>query len=129
MSAYTPGPWRFVADYVGDEGMDAQEVPLNYVGPGYFGNPRIIGSNGSTVVGCDEYYVFSGAANVSLICAAPVMADALRRIFDHYGPPQEHDERNPYERACECLICEIQRERDWQKIIGTMTADEAGDAV
>ena len=97
MNNHTPGPWRFIAD---DQNED-QPVPYDYVGPGYFGNPQIVGANGEKVVGCSEYYVFSGADDVELICAAPAMASALRQFFNYFGSPPDD---------CECIPCSIWRE-------------------
>ena len=95
MSKHTPGPWRFVADYVNDK-EETSAVPYDYQGPGYCGNPRIVGLNGAEVVGCGEYYVFNGAADVALLCAAPELLDTVKALVDTHDcsdfatPPCEH---------------------------------------
>jgi hypothetical protein len=73
MSAHTPGPWRF-----GIRDCEAFiEKPFDYTGPGYNENPSIFGADGTEVVGCDEYMVFSGEADARLIAAAPDLLEAL----------------------------------------------------
>jgi hypothetical protein len=75
MSAHTPGPWRF-----GIRDCEAFiEKPFDYTGPGYIENPSIFGADGTEVVGCDEYMVFSGEADARLIAAAPDLLEAARK--------------------------------------------------
>jgi hypothetical protein len=72
MRMHTPGPWRF--------GLDGEEKPFDYEGPGYYGNPSIFGPDGQEVVGCDEYYVFRGPDDARLIAAAPDLLEALKAL-------------------------------------------------
>jgi hypothetical protein len=69
---HTPGPWRF--------GVDGDEKPFDYKGPGYYQNPSIFGPDWQEVVGCEEYYVFSGPADARLIAAAPDLLEALKQV-------------------------------------------------
>jgi hypothetical protein len=81
MNKHTKGPWHFAAD-ARENGYERTEVPFDYIGSGFCGNPAIYGADGEEVVGCDEYYVFSNEADVRLICAAPDLLEALRIVID-----------------------------------------------
>ena len=76
MTEHAPGPWKFVND-------DGDEVPFGWSSNGYYNNPKIIAADGTEVVGCGEYNVFSGypcgrqEANVALIVSAPTIAARL----------------------------------------------------
>lgn len=72
---HTPGPWRFTND-------DGVEVPFTYRSKGYYDNPQIIGANGETVVGCGEYYIFSGPEDARLIAAAPDLLAACKAALE-----------------------------------------------
>lgn len=74
MIKHTPGPWMF--GIRGDE--KPIEKPFDYCGPGFYDNPAIFGSDGTEVVGCDEYMIFNSEADVRLIAAAPDLLDALQ---------------------------------------------------
>lgn len=77
MSAkHTPGPWFYGIAYEPERGP----VPFDYQAPGYYQNPGIIGANGDTVVGCDEYHVFNSPQDAALIAAAPELLAELRDL-------------------------------------------------
>jgi len=76
MSKHTPGPWMF--GIRGDE--KPIEKPLDYCGPGFYDNPAIFGSDGTEVVGCDEYMIFNSEADVRLIVAAPHLLETIRKL-------------------------------------------------
>ena len=75
---YTPGPWHYGKAYNSEGGS----VPFDYVSPGFYDNPGIIGANGVTVVGCDEYYVFNSPEDARLIAAAPDLLEALSDMVE-----------------------------------------------
>jgi hypothetical protein len=83
MNKHTKGPWHFAAD-ARENGFERTEVPFDYRGSGFCGNPTIYGADGEEVVGCDEYYVFRNEADVRLICAAPDLLEALQELFADY---------------------------------------------
>ena len=76
MTEHAPGPWKFVND-------DGDEIPFGWSSNGYYNNPKIVAADGTEVVGCGEYNVFSGypygrqEANVALILSAPTLAARL----------------------------------------------------
>ena len=84
---HTPGEWRFMADDAGpmnaDDFREPGEVAAEYIGPGYYRQPRIESENGQMICGNGEYNVFHGAtpaeraANVRLLIAAPKLRAAL----------------------------------------------------
>jgi len=74
---YTPGPWHYGKAYNPEGGS----VPFDYASSGYYDNPGVIGANGVTVVGCDEYYVFNSPADARLIAAAPDLLEALQALL------------------------------------------------
>lgn len=76
MSKHTPGPWMF--GIRGDE--KPIEKPFDYCGPGYYDNPAIFGSDGTEVVGCDEYMIFNSEDDVRLIVSAPYMLETLKKL-------------------------------------------------
>ena len=94
---HTPGPWTFGIEKLDDDTLKRRvsEQPFDYRGPGFYDNPSIYGADGEEVVGCDEYYVFSGPADARLIAAAPELLEALRalmwRLDDHFGHRLDHD--------------------------------------
>jgi hypothetical protein len=81
MSKYTPGPWFYGVAYEPQRGP----VPFNYRSPGYYENAGIIGANGATIVGCDEYDVFDNQADTRLMVAAPDMLEALHAVAAQPG--------------------------------------------
>ena len=93
MNKHTKGPWHFAAD-ARENGFERTEVPFDYRGSGFCGNPTIYGADGEEVVGCDEYYVFSNEADVRLICAAPDLLEALIEMMDYSGIIEER---------CDCV--------------------------
>jgi hypothetical protein len=82
MSKHSLAPWRFVADSFDKETFDylKKDVPYDYHSGEYADNPFIVDANGETVVGCDEYYVFSKPENVRLMVHAPELLDALKAL-------------------------------------------------
>jgi hypothetical protein len=86
MSKHTPGPWTFGLHELDEElrQFRVTEKPFDYRGPGFYDNPSIYGANGEEIVGCDEYYAFSGPADARLIAAAPELLEALRALV-HYA--------------------------------------------
>lgn len=85
MSTPTPGPWKFgLLDWSSDKRRhEVLEKPFDYVGPGHYQNPSVFGETDgkwTEVVGCDEYYVFSGKADVRLIVSAPDLLEVVRDI-------------------------------------------------
>ena len=90
MSKHTPGPWTFGLCEFSEDLLEfrVSEKPFDYRGPGYYDNPSIYGADGKEVVGCDEYYAFSGPANARLIAAAPELLEALR---DYVGGCTDDD--------------------------------------
>lgn len=83
MTKHTPGPWKFgVLRY--NEKKDkyiVEEKPFEYTAPTPYDNPSIIGADGTEVVGCGEYYVFSSAADVRLITSVCDLLEAVRRLL------------------------------------------------
>lgn len=80
MSKHTPGPWFYGIAYEAERGP----IPFDRQSPGYSDNAGIIGADGTTVVGCDEYHVFNSPEDARLIAAAPDLLEALtdlRRRF------------------------------------------------
>jgi len=75
-----PGPWTFgLADV--DDSVD--QKPFDYTGPGYYDNPYIFDAHGKEIIGCDEYNVFLGGADVARLCtAAPELLEALQKALD-----------------------------------------------
>jgi hypothetical protein len=92
MSKHSLAPWRFVADSFDKETFDylKKDVPYDYHSGEYADNPFIVDANGETVVGCDEYYVFSKPENVRLMVHAPELLEALKlgitAIGEHNAP-------------------------------------------
>ena len=84
MKKHSPAPWRFVADSFNGETYDylKKDVPYDYHSGEYSDNPFIVDANGKTVVGCDEYYVFSKPENVRLMVHAPELLEALSEMVD-----------------------------------------------
>ena len=78
---FTPGPWFYGIAYHPEKGPQ----PLDYTGPGYYDNPGIIGANGNTLVGCDEYDVFDNPRDTALMVAAPELHAACQAAFDFLG--------------------------------------------
>jgi len=74
MNKHTPGPWWFGISCEPERGA----VPFDYKSGNFFDNGAIFGAAGEEVVGCGEYNVFSSAANVRLIAAAPELLEMLR---------------------------------------------------
>ena len=94
MSEITKGPWIFGVMEWPDEGDQAPvEKPFDFTGPGYYGNPSIMSSSGTEIVGCDEYNVFNNPADTRLMTAAPDLLEALEGMIfaaaavavPHYG--------------------------------------------
>lgn len=86
MSGITKGPWIFgVKEYDDDLNEVVIEKTLDYSGLGYYANPCVMNANGDKVVGCDEYHVFSGEADIRLICAAPDLLEALENLENDNG--------------------------------------------
>lgn len=78
MSDFTKGPWIFGVMEWPDEGDQAPvEKPFDFTGPGYCGNPSIMSSSGTEIVGCGEYNVFNNPADTRLMTAAPDLLEAL----------------------------------------------------
>lgn len=81
MSKHTPGPWVFGILSWGEGSIQGiEEKPFDYSGPGYYDNPSIMDKNGTEIVGCGEYDVFSSPENTRLMAAAPDMLEALETI-------------------------------------------------
>ena len=70
--AATPGPWKFgIIKYKDDTHQPYfDEKPFNYTGSGYSDNPAIFGADNVDIVGCDEYYIFNGPADVAYLVTA-----------------------------------------------------------
>lgn len=79
---FTPGPWFYGIAFEPQRGP----VPLDYDSGGHSYNAGIIGADGETVAGCDEYHIFGPSdpdvqkANISLIAAAPDLYEALEAL-------------------------------------------------
>jgi hypothetical protein len=88
MSKHSLAPWRFVADSLDNETFDylKKDVPYDYHSGEYADNPFIVDANGETVVGCDEYYVFSKPENVRLMVHAPELLEALKAMTNVFQP-------------------------------------------
>ena len=78
----TPGPWFFGVE---GEGGKIHRRSRGFSSNRWHGNPGIYANGGKVkIVGCDEYYVFSGRENVSLLVAAPDLLEALQLMLDDY---------------------------------------------
>ena len=75
MPKSTPGPWKFGVLSWGE----FEEKPFDYRPNGFVGNPGIFSQDNKPVAACDEYYIFSNAADVALIAAAPDLLAALEQ--------------------------------------------------
>lgn len=77
--AAPPGPWKFgISEWEPDTGSIVQVKPFDYNSGSYSDNPYIFDAKGNTVVGCDEYDVFSGAkAREYLTAMSPDVALSL----------------------------------------------------
>ena len=83
MNKHTPGPWVFgIRNYDDDCNLGFLEKPFDYIGPGFYENPGIFGADGTEVVGCDEYSIFSSPSDARLIAAAPDLLEALQSLID-----------------------------------------------
>lgn len=82
MSEITKGPWIFGVMEWPDEGDQVPvEKPFDFTGPGHYGNPSIMSSSGTEIVGCDEYNVFNNPADTRLMTAAPDLLEALENLY------------------------------------------------
>jgi len=70
-TAHTPTPFYYGVAY------EETPVALDYKSPGFYQNAGIIGADGTTVVGCDEYHVFNSQADIEFILRACNSHDAL----------------------------------------------------
>ena len=78
MSKHTAGPWVFgILSWGEGVTQEIEEKPFDYSGPGYYANPSIMDKNGTEIVGCDEYNIFSSPENTRLMVAAPDLLEAL----------------------------------------------------
>ena len=80
---HTPGPWMFGLHRYNDDSNQYEVLvkPFEYAGPGYYDNPAILAADGTEIVGCDEYNVFSSPADTKLMVAAPQLLEALRLVM------------------------------------------------
>lgn len=96
---FTPGPWRYGIAYM----PKLPSVPYDYKSGHYYDNTGVIGADGTTVVGCDEYHVFNSAADVALIAAAPELYEALEQFAAWFGPIEDNEMLGDECRACFAL--------------------------
>ena len=105
--AATPGPWFFGVAYEAERGPK----PFDYTGPGYYDNGGIMGADGTTVVGCDEYDVFKSPQDVAFIATFDPPT-VLRLLADL--------------EAAEARVGDMQLALDWS--MGVAGALEPGDS-
>lgn len=73
-------PWKFgTREWINNE-YQIIERPYDYEIEGYGGAPSIYDSDGNQLVGCDEYYIFSGPEIVELIVGIPDMMNEIQRL-------------------------------------------------